>query len=136
LAGQLTRIPAWATGVVLAFWLVGSVLLAFIVVPLIGLATMQSVGNLLRVAAMPDVRMAIWLSLLAAFLTAGCAALLGVPLAYVLARTTFPGREVVAAIVDLPLAVPHTVAGIALLIVFGRQGPIGGPAHELLGLQF
>jgi molybdate/tungstate transport system permease protein len=123
-------------GVVLASWLAGSVLLAFIVVPLAGLAAMQPLRNLVQVAAMPDVRLAIWLSLLAAFLTAGCAALLGVPLAYVLARNNFRGKEVVAAIVDLPLAVPHTVAGIALLIVFGRQGVIGGPAGEFLDLHF
>jgi molybdate/tungstate transport system permease protein len=136
LAEQLTPVPARPTGLVLVFWLVGSLLLAFIVVPLIGLATTQSGGNLARVAAMPDVRLAIWLSLLAAFLTACWAALLGIPLAYVLARSEFRGKEIVSAIVDLPLAVPHTVAGIALLIVFGRQGLIGGPADRIFGLQF
>ena len=132
----MTPVPARPTGLVLVFWLVGSLLLAFIVVPLIGLATTQSGGNLARVAAMPDVRLAIWLSLLAAFLTACWAALLGIPLAYVLARSEFRGKEIVSAIVDLPLAVPHTVAGIALLIVFGRQGLIGGPADRIFGLQF
>lgn len=85
---------------------------------------------------MPEVRQAILLSLLAAFLTAGVAALIGVPLAYVLTRTSFPGIAIVSAIIDLPLAVPHTVAGIALLLVFGRQGVIGGPASEVLGLRF
>ena len=124
------------TGVVLLFWFIGSLLLAFILVPLIGLATMQSAGNLARVAAMPDVRQAIWLSLLAAFLTAAWAGLLGIPLAYVLARSDFRGKEIVTAIVNLPLAVPHTVAGIALLVVLGRQGLIGGPASHVLGLRF
>lgn len=122
--------------VILTGWLIGSLLLAFILVPLLGLATMQPVGNLVHVAAMPDVRLAIGLSLLAAFLTAFWAGLLGIPLAYVLARRAFPGKEIITAIVDLPLAVPHTVAGIALLIVFGRQGWIGGPANDFLGLQF
>ena len=60
----------------------------------------------------------------------------GVPLAYVLARTNFPGKSVVAALIDLPLAVPHTVAGIALLMVFGRQGVLGEPLQALAGLQF
>jgi len=136
LAGKLTKSPARPTGVVLVFWFIGSLLLAFILVPLIGLATVQSTGNLALVAAMPDVRLAIWLSLLAAFLTACWSALLGIPLAYVLARSEFRGKEIVTAIVDLPLAVPHTVAGIALLIVFGRQGLIGGPAGQVFGLQF
>jgi molybdate/tungstate transport system permease protein len=122
--------------VVLVFWFIGSLLLAFILAPLIGLGTMQSAGDLARVAGLLEVRHAIGLSLLAAFLTTGTAAFLGIPLAYALARTDFPGKEVIAAIVDLPLAVPHTVAGIALLFVFGRQGLIGGPASELLGLRF
>ena len=132
----MSKAPARPNGVFLVFWLIGSLLLAFILVPLIGLATVQSTGNLVRVAAMPDVRLAIGLSLLAAFVTTGWAALLGIPLAYVLARTEFRGKEIVSAVVDLPLAVPHTVAGIALLIVFGRRGWIGGPAEELLGLRF
>ncbi|MGD0641049.1 MAG: molybdate ABC transporter permease subunit, partial [Roseiarcus sp.] len=105
----MSKTPARPNGVVLAFWLVGSVLLAFILAPLIGLATVQSPANLVRVAAMPDVRLAIGLSLLAALLTTLWTALLGVPLAYVLARSEFPGKEIVDAIVDLPLAVPHTV---------------------------
>ena len=79
----MSKTPARPNGVVLAFWLVGSVLLAFILAPLIGLATVQSPANLVRVAAMPDVRLAIGLSLLAALLTTLWTALLGVPLAYV-----------------------------------------------------
>ncbi len=64
------------------------------------------------------------------------AALFGVPLAFVLARGKFPGKGVIAAIVDIPLAVPHTVAGIALLMVFGRRGLVGEAADKLFGLQF
>ena len=123
-------------GLILTFWLLGSLLLAFIVMPLLGLGAMQSVGNLERIAATAEVERAIALSLVAAALTAGIAAAFGVPLAYVLARAQFAGKDVVAAIVDLPLAVPHTVAGIALLFVFGRHGWIGGPAGVLLGLRF
>lgn len=133
---KLTSPSARPSGVVLVFWFFGSLLLAFIMLPLIGLATLQSTGHLAAIAAMPDVRQAISLSLLAALLTALWAGLLGVPLAYVLARSEFRGKEIVTAIVDLPLAVPHTVAGIALLIVLGRQGWIGRPADELLGLRF
>lgn len=120
----------------LALWLLGSLLLAFIMAPLIGLVSAQSAGNLARVAAMPEVRDAILLSLGCAFAAALVAGLVGVPLAYLLARIPFPGREIVAAIADLPLAVPHTVAGIALLYVFGRRGWIGGPAERWLGWHF
>jgi molybdate/tungstate transport system permease protein len=117
-------------------WFVGTILVAFLVVPLIALALSQSGNSLADVARMGDVLDAIMLSLEGALLSAALAALLGVPLAYGLARTTFPGKNVVAALVDLPLAVPHTVAGIALLMVLGRQGLLGEPLQALVGLKF
>lgn len=124
------------SGVLLVAWFLGSLLLAFIVVPLLGLAISQSGSSLLGVAALPEVRQAILLSVEAALLATCAAALVGVPLAYVLARMTFPGQGIVAAIVDIPLAVPHTVAGIALLFVFGREGIFGAPAVHWLGIRF
>jgi molybdate/tungstate transport system permease protein len=117
-------------------WFFGSVLLAFLVVPLIALAAHQSGRDLIEVGAMADVRGAIALSIASAFLSAALAVLAGVPLAYVLARTTFAGKGLIAALIDLPLAVPHTVAGIALFIVFGRQGVLGEPLQALAGLKF
>ena len=128
--------PSHPRGVFLLFWLLGSLLLAFIAMPLVLLSVAPSGESLARAARMVDVRDAIVLSVEAAFLTTAIAALVGVPLAYALARTSFAGKGVVAAIIDLPLAVPHTVAGIALLMVFGRQGIIGGPAEAFLGLKF
>lgn len=123
-------------GLYLLCWFLGTILVAFLVVPLIGLSLSESGRNLVDVARMGDIRGAIALSLEGAFLSAALAALFGVPLAYGLARTTFPGKSVVAALVDLPLAVPHTVAGIALLIVLGRRGVLGEPLQALVGLKF
>ena len=57
----------------------------------------------------------------------------GLPLAYVLARRTFAGKGWLEAIIDLPIVLPPSVAGLALLIVFGRRGLFGGP-FELLGI--
>lgn len=128
--------PSRPGALYLLCWFGGSVLLAFLLIPLVALAVHQSAQNLGEVAGMADVRAAIALSLEGAFLSAALAALAGVPLAYVLARTTFPGKGVVAALIDLPLAVPHTVAGIALLMVFGRQGVLGEPLGALVGLKF
>ena len=128
--------PSHSRGLFLLCWFLGSVLLAFVVIPLIALAATQSVANLAAVARMADVRDSIVLSLEAAFLSATFAALIGVPLAYVLARSSFAGKGVIAALIDLPLAVPHTVAGIALLMVFGRQGLLGEPLQALVGLKF
>jgi molybdate/tungstate transport system permease protein len=124
------------SGLALAFAFASALLVAFIVLPLLQLYAMQSPATLTRVAAMEEVRDAILLSLLAAVVTTICAGMLGVPLAYLLARTAFPGKAIVEAIVDLPLAVPHTVVGIALLFVFGRTGMIGAPLEAWTGLRF
>lgn len=118
-----------------SFWLLGGLMLTFTLLPLLHMFTSQSATVLGTVAAMPDVRGAIILSVEAALASALLAALLGTPLAYLLARRQFPLRALVEAVVDLPLAVPHTVAGIALLFVFGRNGPIGKIAAGL-GISF
>ena len=128
--------PSRPSGLYLLCWFLGSILVAFLVIPLIALAVSQSGASLAEVARMADVRDAIVLSLEGALLSASLAALVGVPLAYGLARTAFPGKSVIAALIDLPLAVPHTVAGIALLMVFGRQGVLGEPLQALAGLKF
>jgi molybdate/tungstate transport system permease protein len=128
--------PSSPRGLYLLCWFLGSLLTAFLVIPLVALTLSQSWTSFSAVAHMADVRDAIVLSLEGAFLSATLAALAGVPLAYALARTDFPGKGVIAALVDLPLAVPHTVAGIALLMVFGRQGVLGEPLAALVGLKF
>jgi molybdate/tungstate transport system permease protein len=116
-------------------WLLGGLLLAFIVLPIIRLVTTSSVASLRHAASTAAVRDAILLSLQAAAITAGIATVLGVPLAYILARGRFRGRGVIQSVVDLPLVVPHTVAGIALLFLLGRTGWVGGPATQL-GVSF
>ncbi len=128
--------PSSPRALYLLCWFVGSVLTAFLVVPLIALTLSQTWTSFAQVARMADVRAAIVLSLEGALLSATLAALAGVPLAYALARTNFPGKGVIEALVDLPLAVPHTVAGIALLMVFGRQGVLGAPIEALTGIKF
>lgn len=131
----LGRSPARPNGALALSGLVGGILVVFILLPLLTLAIGQTPASLARVATDSEVFEAIGLSVAGAALAAVCAALFGVPLGYVLARTDFAGKTFVAAVVDVPLAVPHTVAGIALLFVFGRQGVVGAPA-AVLGLQF
>ncbi|WP_088227322.1 ABC transporter permease [Desulfosporosinus sp. FKB] len=119
----------------LLFWLVGSIILAFTLIPLVNLFLTQPLSSIVNVAGMQDVRASIYLSMITAVITALLAAILGTPLAYLLARRSFPHQAVIEAIVDLPLAVPHTVAGISLLFIFGRNGPIGRIAQHF-GLSF
>ena len=116
-------------------WLCGGLLIAFVVLPLVRLLTAVPVSALRSAAANAEIRDALTRSLVDASITAVIATVLGAPLGYLLARRAFPGRAVVEAVVDLPLAVPHTVAGIALLLVYGRAGWIGSPASNL-GVSF
>ncbi len=126
----------WGRGIFpVATWTLAGLLLAFILVPLLRLGVATTPAGLLSEASHADVRDAIFLTLKDAIVSASLAVLFGVPLAYVLARSAFRGRALLQAAVDLPLAVPHTVAGIALLFVFGRNGWFGAPLQPL-GITF
>lgn len=116
-------------------WIPAGLLLAFILLPLLRMASDQSWQLLTSVGGMADVRAAIWLSIRCAALTAIVAAVLGTPLAYILAHKSGWLVRVIEALVDLPLAVPHPVAGIALLFVFGRRGTAGA-LFQHVGLNF
>jgi molybdate/tungstate transport system permease protein len=116
-------------------WFLGGSLLVFIIAPLVNLVARQTGQSLSSAASQSVVRDAIWLSLQTAAITAVLAVIFGTPLALFLARTKSRFKGVIEALVYLPLAVPHTVAGIALLLVFGKEG-IFGMAAAPLGLQF
>jgi molybdate transport system permease protein len=98
----------------------------FLVLPLAGLLIRAPWTSLPRRLTEPGVLTALRLSLLTASLATGFCLLLGVPLAWLLARTTFPGRRFVRALVTVPLVLPPVVGGVALLLVFGRRGLLGG----------
>lgn len=78
---------------------------------------------------------ALRLSLLTATLATAVSVVLGVPLAWVLARTTLPGRSVLRALVTLPLVLPPVVGGVALLLAFGRTGLVGRRLDEWFGVS-
>lgn len=81
-----------------------------------------------------EVRQALTLSLWTSTLTVVLAVAFGTPVAYVLSRSRFPGRALVDAAIDLPIVLPPTVAGVALLTAFGRRGLLGEPLEEWTGL--
>ena len=82
-------------------------------------------GDLLESLRKPIVRDALRLSLVTSSLTLVVVICLGTPLAYVLARGRFPGRRLLDTLVDLPMVLPPVVAGVALLMAFGRRGVFG-----------
>ena len=82
-----------------------------------------------------EVLKAVGLSCFSAFLAVLVTFVFGVPLAYLLARKDFRGKALIEGIIDLPMAIPHVVAGIMLLTVFGLSGLIGGPASPFLRFE-
>ena len=111
--------------------LMASLLLLFLAAPILRLVTEGGADGLMRLASDAELRS----SLLLTGFTATAATLLGVlggtPLAWLLARKEFPGRAVLSAILDLPLLIPHPVAGIALLLLLGRDSAVGGAALDI-----
>ncbi len=100
-------------------------LLGFLLLPLLALVLRVSPARLLANLTTPQVAQAITLSLTTTAITLLLTVLAGTPVAYVLARRRFRGRVVLDTLVDLPMVLPPSVAGIALLVAFGRLGLIG-----------
>jgi molybdate transport system permease protein len=103
----------------------GALAAVFLALPLVSLlqrTPWSRIGELLGSDAAQE---ALWLSLQVAVMATVIATVLGVPLAWVLARTTFPGRTVVRALVLLPMVMPPVVGGVALLYALGRNGLVG-----------
>jgi molybdate transport system permease protein len=108
--------------------------LAFLVLPLAGLLIRAPWTTVPQRLTAPGVLEALRLSLLTATLATLLCLLLGVPLAWLLARAAFPGRRFVRALVTVPLVLPPVVGGVALLLVFGRRGLIGGWLDSTFGV--
>ena len=108
--------------------------IAFLVLPLVGLlirAPWSAIGPAL---AEPEVGQALRLSLLSASLATVVSIVLGVPLAWVLARSRMRGTSVLRALVTIPLVLPPVVGGVALFLVLGRQGIVGSRLDDAFGI--
>jgi molybdate transport system permease protein len=105
------------------------------VLPPVGLLIRAPWATLPHRLTEPGVLAALRLSLLTATLATLLCLLLGVPLAWVLARSTLPGRRFVRALVTVPLVLPPVVGGVALLLVFGRRGLVGGWLDATFGFS-
>ena len=103
----------------------------FLVVPLVALVARTPFGTLPQRLTDPVVLDALWLSLWTATAAMTISLVLGLPLAWALARLDFPGRSLVRVLVTVPLVLPPVVAGVALLTAFGRTGALGAPLRDL-----
>lgn len=106
---------------------------AVFIVPLAGLLGRTPWSRLVDLVSQPIVVDALRLSLLTSSMSAVISVVLGVPLAWLLARVEFPGRSILRALATLPMVLPPVVGGAALLFAFGRRGLIGEPLAEATG---
>jgi molybdate/tungstate transport system permease protein len=119
----------------LLFTGLGGLALLFLVAPLAGLLLQSSVPELVETIRDKEVCgsifLSLWTAMGATFLFGTCA----VPLAWLLARKDFPGKKTISAIIDLPLMIPHSAAGIALLTILSRHSLLGQAAGHA-GISF
>jgi len=111
--------------------LLGLIIMVFIIWPLLRMVFSSSPNMLWDTLLRDDVQQSIWLTIYASLFATLAGLLFGVPLAYLLARRKFPGKNVIEGIVDVPIVVPHVAAGIALLFVFGKKPLLGGAFHDI-----
>jgi molybdate transport system permease protein len=112
----------------------GAVAVVFLSLPLVALvvrAPWVRFAELLRSRAAVDT---LWISVQVSLGALALSVVLGVPLAWILARRRFAGRGLLRSLATLPMVLPPVVGGVALLLAFGRRGLIGRPLESLLGI--
>jgi molybdate transport system permease protein len=107
--------------------------LAFLALPILALFLRISAAEFLARLRQPEVLDTLWLSLITSFAATAIVVLVGTPTAHLLATRRFPGKRAVEVLVDLPMVLPPTVAGFALLMAFGRAG-LAGRGLEAFGV--
>jgi len=118
-------------------WIVlilSSLVLLFIVAPLIGMLLDTSPSEFLQTVADEEVQESVWLTLSVAFLATLFFSFMAIPFAWLMARYSFPGKRIVQGLIDLPVVLPHSAAGIALLGFISREGLLG-KAADVVGLN-
>lgn len=107
----------------------------FFALPFVGLVWRAPWGDLVDVLSRRSVREALWLSVRTSVAATAVSLLLGVPLAWLLARVDFPGRGLVRALATLSMVLPPVVGGVALFASFGRRGLFGQYLDDWFGLR-
>lgn len=102
-----------------------SLFFLFLGIPLVALLFREPPGVIWSEFQQPDILQSLRLSLVTTCISTGIAIIFGLPVAYVLVRMQFPGRKLLETLVTLPTVLPPVVAGIALLLTFGRVGLLG-----------
>lgn len=108
----------------------GLSLVLLVLLPLLALVLRAPWSDAGDILASGDVRRALGLSLVVSVWSLALSVVFGFPIAWVLARTRFPGRSLLRSLVLLPMVVPPVIGGVALLVAFGRRGLVGQHLDE------
>lgn len=119
----------------LVFLFLGSLILLFILAPLAGMFLDTPASRVFETAGEEEVRHSIWLTIGTSLTGTLLFAVAAIPLAYLLARKQFPFKKIVTGIIDLPVVIPHSAAGIAILGFVSRDS-ILGQIGSSVGLDF
>lgn len=119
----------------LIFLFLGGIVLLFLIAPLLGLIVHSSASEISKTLFDQEVAQSIKITLWSSMLATLIFAVFAIPLAYLLARKNFKGKQIVNGIIDLPVVIPHSAAGIALLTVISKQGVIG-KMGLMVGIEF
>jgi molybdate/tungstate transport system permease protein len=117
------------------FMLLGGMVLLFVLAPLAGMFLATPLQDVVETTRDKEVTDSIFLTLWTSMLATVAFAIGAIPLAYLLARRNFPMKRLVSGIVDLPIVIPHSAAGIAILGFVSRSSPLGKLA-SVAGLDF
>lgn len=126
------------TGVPGVLWLPAGLALAFLVLPLVALVARVPWSEVPELLRAPEIGQSLGLSLGSALAATGLSLVLGIPLAWVLARSSaWPTalRRTLRALVTVPLVLPPVVGGVALLLLLGRRGLLGRYLYDWTGIQ-
>jgi len=115
----------------LLFYALGGLVLLFIIAPLVSLYLNCTIPELVETAKEQEVQSSIWLTLWTSMAATLIFAVAAIPFSYMLARKEFPFKNLVLGIIDLPIVIPHSAAGIALLGVISRNGFLGKGAEAM-----
>jgi len=118
------------------FLVCGLALVFLVLLPVLVVMLGEDVRNIERVLRDPRVRAAVATTMKTASISTAVLLVGGVPLAYAVSRLRFTGKALVLSLIDIPIVIPQSVAGIALVRVFGRQQFIGEALFAWFGLRF
>jgi len=117
------------------FVVLAALAVAFFALPFLGLLWRLPWGDLWGLLTEESSLQALRLSLVCSLAATAISIVLGVPLAWILARVGFPGRGLVRALCILSMVLPPVVGGVALFAAFGRRGLVGGPLYDWFGIR-